>query len=69
MARRGGGWGRRVTERVLLPFTGPAEVTGPVVGRPASETEQRRETELRSTLERVVGPDGRTYVVERPAED
>lgn len=55
----------RFTERFLLPFFGPAQLGDASRGHAASPEERRREAELRTTLERVVGPDGRTYVVER----
>ncbi len=56
-------WGMRVTEG-FLPFFGPASIrrTPP---RPIRPEDEARDTELRRTLERVTGPDGRTYVVER----
>lgn len=57
--------GMRFTERFLLPFFGPAQVGDRSRGRTPTEEQRRRETELRTTLERVVGPDGRSYVVER----
>lgn len=56
-------WGMRVTES-LLPFFGPASIrrTPP---RPVRPEDRARDAELRRTLDRVTGPDGRTYVVER----
>jgi hypothetical protein len=33
-----------------------------------SEQDKARDAELRRTLDRVTGPDGRSYVVERPRE-
>lgn len=58
-------FGIRFTERVLLPFLGPAQVGDPRLGREASAADRERETTLRTSLERVVGPDGRSYLVER----
>lgn len=60
--------GLRFTERYLLPFLGPAQVGDIARGHAPDEVQQGRETELRTTLERVVGPDGRSYVVERRPE-
>lgn len=59
-------WGMRVTES-FLPFFGPASIrrTPP---RAIPEADRARDTELRRTLDRVTGPDGRSYVVERPHE-
>ncbi|AEG43218.1 hypothetical protein [Isoptericola variabilis] len=59
-------WGMRVTE-AFLPFMGPASIrrTPPREIRPEARA---RDAELRRTLDRVTGPDGRTYVVERPAD-
>ncbi|WP_182112447.1 MULTISPECIES: hypothetical protein [unclassified Actinotalea] len=62
-------FGIRFTERFLLPFLGPAEVGDLRRGRPATDADRRRESELRTTLERVVGPDGRSYLVERGDAD
>ncbi|WP_260458763.1 hypothetical protein [Actinotalea ferrariae] len=61
-------FGIRFTERVLLPFLGPAQVGDTSRGNAASEQDREREATLRTTLERVVGPDGRSYVVERGSE-
>lgn len=55
--------GLRITEG-LLPIFGPAQVgdsTAPL--RPASEAERSRDRALRTTLTRVVGADGKSYVV------
>lgn len=60
--------GLRLTEG-LLPIFGPAQVgdsTAPV--RPASEAERGRDRELRTTLTRMVGADGRSYVVAVPED-
>lgn len=57
--------GMRVTES-LLPFFGPAQVSDQrAVGRPASEDELERERRLQAEHLRVLGPDGRPYLVER----
>ncbi|GAA3813525.1 hypothetical protein [Cellulomonas soli] len=61
--------GERVTEW-LLTFVGPAQLGDP--RRPvrrASPVEQAREQDLRTNLVREVGPDGRTYLVERADPD
>lgn len=58
-------WGMRFTERYLLRFFGPPEIGADRAGRAASTDESAREHELRTELERVVGPDGRTYLVPR----
>lgn len=60
--------GLRFTERFLLPVFGPAQVGDRTRGHAASAEDREREAALRTTLERVVGPDGRSYMVERPAE-
>lgn len=60
--------GLRITEG-LLPIFGPAQVgdsTAPL--RPASEAERSRDRALRTTLTRVVGADGKSYVVAVPDE-
>lgn len=56
-------WGMRVTE-AFLPFFGPASIrrTPP---RAIPDEDRARDAELRRRLERVTGPDGRSYVVER----
>ncbi|MBI9116012.1 hypothetical protein [Sanguibacter suaedae] len=56
-------WGMRLTEK-LLPIFGPAQVgstASPV--RSANDAERERDATLRTGLRRVVGPDGRSYVV------
>lgn len=61
--------GMRLTEKRLLPIFGPAQVgdsTAPL--RPASEAERSRDRALRTTLTRVVGKDGKSYVVAVPDE-
>ena len=64
-------WGRRFTERYLLPFFGPAQLRAQDAATAPTDADREREAELRSGLERVTGPDGRAYVVERrgQAED
>ena len=64
MARRRA-WGMRLTERLLLPFTGPASVAS--LDRATTTTpEQRARAEaLEDAWVRVTGPDGRSYMVER----
>jgi hypothetical protein len=59
-------WGMRVTES-FLPFFGPASIrrTPP---RQIRDEDRARDAELRRTLERVTGRDGRTYVVERTSD-
>ena len=60
--------GLRITEG-LLPIFGPAQVgdsTAPL--RPASEAERSRDRALRTTLTRMVGADGKSYVVAVPDE-
>ena len=60
--------GLRITEG-LLPIFGPAQVgdsTAPL--RPATEAERSRDRALRTTLTRVVGADGKSYVVAVPDE-
>lgn len=60
--------GLRIAEG-LLPIFGPAQVgdsTAPL--RPASEAERSRDRALRTTLTRVVGADGKSYVVAVPDE-
>jgi len=60
-------WGMRVTEG-FLPYMGPASI-GKKPPRPVREEDKARDAQLRRALERVTGPDGRTYVVERDADD
>ncbi|GAA4717186.1 hypothetical protein GCM10023216_01420 [Isoptericola chiayiensis] len=56
-------WGMRFTE-TFLPIFGPASIrrTPPV---PPTAEDLAREARLRGTYERVTGPDGHSYVVER----
>lgn len=56
----------RVTES-FLPYMGPPSI-GKKPPRPVRDEVKVRDALLRRTLERVTGPDGRTYVVERDTE-
>lgn len=54
----------------FLRFVGPPSVGSPDGrGRAVSDDERAREVEMRQTFERVAGPDGRPYLVERPSTD
>jgi hypothetical protein len=54
----------------FLRFVGPPSVGSPDGrGRAASEDERAREVEIRQSFERVTGPDGRPYLVERPSSE
>ena len=55
----------------FLRFVGPPTTSAPdSQGRGTTDDEREREAEIRGTFERVVGPDGRPYLVERtPPED
>lgn len=60
----------RLTERFLLPFFGPAQLGDQRAPRRAlSDLERERDAAIRTGLVRVVGADGRAYVVERTAAD
>lgn len=61
-------WGMRFTERYLLHFFGPPQLGADRPGRPPSVDEAAREDQLNAELERVVGPDGRVYLVQRDAQ-
>lgn len=65
MSQRRRTWGMRITERLLLPFTGPAHVGSTRRGKPATAEQRARAEALESELVRVVGADGRSYVVRR----
>lgn len=57
--------GMRITEG-LLPIYGPATIgdsTAPI--RPTTDAENARAQAIEDELERVTGPDGRVYLVER----
>ena len=56
--------GIRLTERFLLPFLGPAQVADARRRRAVTDAQRERETALRDGLRRVVGPDGKSYMVE-----
>lgn len=58
-------WGMRFTERYLLRFFGPPELGGDRPGRRANADEAAREARLNAELTRVLGPDGRAYLVQR----
>ncbi|MBD8079348.1 hypothetical protein IF651_09815 [Cellulosimicrobium arenosum] len=48
----------------FLPILGPAQISRlDADGRGVSELERERERALRTSFERVTGPDGRSYVV------
>lgn len=54
----------------FLRFVGPPSVGAPGArGRALSNDERQREAEMRQTFERVTGPDGRPYLVERPSSE
>ncbi|MFI2752885.1 hypothetical protein ACGIF2_05565 [Cellulomonas sp. P22] len=59
--------GMRITEKLLTIFGPPQLGDHKAPLRPASAEERGRDQELRTTLARVVGPDGHAYLVERPA--
>jgi len=58
---------RRDLTEWLLTYLGPAQIS-PVRarGRAATDDERERDQRLRVEFERVVGPDGRSFLVERP---
>ncbi len=57
-------------EAALLSVFGPAQVGDPLApDREVPEADRERETTLRTEFVRVTGPDGRPYLVERPARD
>ncbi|MDM8083709.1 hypothetical protein QUV83_02885 [Cellulomonas cellasea] len=62
--------GMRVTEKLLTIFGPPQLGDSTAPHRPVSAEERERDQDLRTQLERVVGPDGHSYLVERqvPAE-
>ncbi|HEX7805469.1 MAG TPA: hypothetical protein VF413_04840 [Cellulomonas sp.] len=61
--------GFAVTEK-LLTILGPPQIGDQAAPRrPVSVDEQERERRLQSELERVVGPDGHVYLVERHGTD
>jgi hypothetical protein len=54
----------------LLSVLGPAQIGDPLApDREVGEAEQARDRALRTDFVRVVGADGRAYLVERPAAD
>lgn len=61
--------GHAMTDWLARHLLGPAQVgDSREPARPATPDEQAREQELRSTLVRVQDANGRTYLVERPAD-
>jgi hypothetical protein len=58
-------WGMRFTERYLLRFFGPPDLGAGRSGRRANAAETAREAQLNAELTRVIGPDGRAYLVRR----
>ena len=58
---------RRDFTEWLLTYLGPAQV-GNIRARrrPVSDAERDRDVQLRDEFVRVVGPDGRRFLVERP---
>lgn len=54
-------------EAALLSVFGPAQVGDPLVpDREVADADQERDRALRTEFVRVVGADGRAYLVERP---
>ncbi|GIG22559.1 hypothetical protein Cch01nite_32830 [Cellulomonas chitinilytica] len=58
---------RKDLTEFLLTYLGPAQIS-PVRarGRERTDDERERDERLRVDFERVAGPDGRTFLVERP---
>ncbi len=67
-ARRGDGFSDRL-DTALLPFFGPAQVSYVHAVGEVSDEARERERRIRTVYERVVGPDGHAYVVERETTD
>lgn len=65
-AATGGAHGPSSLDRALLPFFGPAQIHSVHTVGTVSHEAVEREGDLRVRYERVVGPDGHPYVVERP---
>jgi hypothetical protein len=61
---------RRDLTEWLLTYLGPAQIS-PVRarGRAATDDERERDERLRVEFERVAGPDGRSFLVERRRPD
>ena len=55
----------RLTEKLLLPFTGPAEVGDSRRRTPVTDEQKQRGAELDAGLVRLTRPDGSTYLVAR----
>jgi len=54
-------------EAALLSVFGPAQVGDPLApDREVAEADRERDQALRTEFVRVTGPDGRSYLVERP---
>jgi len=67
-ARRGDAFSDRL-DTALLPFFGPAQVSHIHAVGEVSDEARERERRIRTVYERVVGPDGHAYVVERDVVD
>ncbi|GMA24574.1 hypothetical protein GCM10025864_23330 [Luteimicrobium album] len=64
--------GRALSDRLdtaFLPFFGPAQVSPIHAVGEVSDHAREREKRIRTVYERVVGPDGHAYVVERDVTD
>ncbi len=66
--RRGGPLSDRL-DTAFLPFFGPAQVSPIHAVGDVSDDARQRERRIRTVYERVVGPEGRAYVVERDVTD
>ena len=67
-ARRGDAFSDRL-DTALLPFFGPAQISHVHAVGEVSDEARERERRIRTVYERVVGPDGHAYVVERDVVD
>lgn|GEM_PF-926961 len=57
-------------EAALLSVFGPAQVGDPLApDREVADADRERDRALRTEFVRVVGADGRSYLVERPVAD
>ena len=59
--------GMRLTEKLLLPFTGPADVGDSRRRTPVTDEQKLRAAQLDAGLTRLTRPDGSTYLVVREA--
>lgn len=59
--------GMRLTEKLLLPITGPADVGDSRRRTPVTDEQKLRAAELDAGLTRLTRPDGSTYLVVREA--